>query len=52
MAQILDLMILNPFKPNGIPHSYKLDQSVSVLRFAGVVFFIFIQILIEHSVSK
>ena len=41
---------LNPFKRNEISHSYQLDQSISILRVVG--FFIFIQILIEHSVSK
>ena len=33
--------------PNGISHLYQLDRSISSLRV-----FIFIQILIEHSVSK
>ena len=31
--------IVNPFTPNGMPHSYQLDQSISVLRGFGVVFF-------------
>ena len=39
--------ILNPFKLNRISYSYKLDHCISVLRF-----FIFIQIVIEHSVRK
>ena len=28
----------NPFKPNGISHSYQLDQSISVLRVVGGIF--------------
>ena len=43
---------LNPFKLNGISHSYQSDQCISVLRVVGKYFFIFIQMLIEHSVSK
>ena len=45
---------VDPFKPNGIYHSYPSDQFISILRVAGGggVFFISIQILIEHSVSK
>ena len=35
-----DIISINPFKPNGISHSYQMDQSI------------FILILIEHSVSK
>ena len=30
----------NPFKPNRISHSHKLDQSISVLRVAGWYFFL------------
>ena len=44
--------LLNPFQPNGISCSYQLGQSISVLRVVGWYFFIFIQILIQHSVSK
>ena len=29
---------INPIKPNGIPHSYHLDQSISVLRVVGWYF--------------
>ena len=29
---------LNPFKLNGISHSYQLDQSVSILRVVGWYF--------------
>ena len=44
---------MNPFKPNGISHYYQMDRSISLLRFDGShVFFIFIHILMEHSVSK
>ena len=43
---------INPFKLNGISHSYQMDQSISVLRLVGKVFFIFIQKLIECSASK
>ena len=32
----------NPFKPNGISHSQKLDQSISVLRVAGWYFLNFL----------
>ena len=39
-------------EPNGISHSYQLDKSISVLRVVGWYCFIFIQILIEYSVSK
>ena len=41
-----------PFKPYGIFHRYQLEQSTSVLREAGGVFFIFIKILIDQSASK
>ena len=41
----------NPFMPNGIFHCYKLDQFISVEWLLGSVF-IFIQILIEFTVSK
>ena len=44
--------LLNPSKPNGISHSYQLDQYISVLRAVGWYFFIFIKILIELSQSK
>ena len=37
-----------PIRPNGIPHSYQLDQSISILRVVGWNFFTFIQNLIEH----
>ena len=43
---------LNTFKQNVISYSYQLDQSIFVLRVAGWYFTFFIQILIEHSVSK
>ena len=29
---------INPFMPNGIPHSYKFDQPISVLRVVGWYF--------------
>ena len=38
--------LLNTFKPNGIFHSYQLDQSISILRDVWWYF------PIEHSVSK
>ena len=28
-------MLINPFKSNGISHSYQMDQSTSVLRDVG-----------------
>ena len=31
-------LALNPFKPNGISHSYQLDQSISILRIVGQYF--------------
>ena len=43
---------INPFEPNGFSHRFQLEQSISVLKGCLVVFFIFIQTLIEHSVSK
>ena len=42
----------NSFKPNVISKSYQYDQSISILRVIWIVFFIFIQIQVEHSVSK
>ena len=39
------------FKPNRISNFYHLNWCISVLRVAGW-YFIFIKILIEHSVSK
>ena len=45
------ISIFNPFKLNGSSHPNLIDKSISVLRVVGW-FFIFIQILIEHSVSK
>ena len=42
---------INPFKPNGIPHFYQLDQSISVIRVQWyIVFFIFFQVLIQHTI--
>ena len=43
---------LNPFKPSGISHCYQLEQSFSFLRVVGWYFTFYIQISIEHSVSK
>ena len=31
-------LLINPFLPNGIPLSYQLDQSISVLRAVGWYF--------------
>ena len=31
-TDVLLYLMINPFKPNGISLSYKLDQSISVLR--------------------
>ena len=43
----------NRFKTNEMSHFYQLDQSISVLRVIECVFSLtFIQILLEHSVSK
>ena len=42
---------INPFKPNGISHWYQLDQSIPVFRILKW-YFVFIQILKEHSVIK
>ena len=42
---------LNPFKSNETSHFYKMDQSIFIFR-VYVLFFICIQILIEHHVSK
>ena len=43
---------LNPFKPNGSSHYNQLDKSIAILKGCWVVFFIFIQVLTEHSLSK
>ena len=32
------IILLNPFKPNGISHYYQLDQSISILRLVGWYF--------------
>ena len=40
-------MQIYPFKPNGISHSYLLDQFISVLRVVRLYFFI-IQITLEE----
>ena len=45
-------ILINPFKPNEISHFYHLDRSMFVLRVVWWYFTFFIQILIEHSVSK
>ena len=45
------VIFINTFNPNGISHSYQLDQSISILMML-VVFFIFMQILVEYSLSK
>ena len=34
--------IFNPFKPNGISHSYQLNQSLFILRVFGWYFFSFL----------
>ena len=43
---------LNPFMPNGISLSYQLDQPISLFRIVGWYFIIYINFLIEHSISK
>ena len=43
--------LINPFKPNGISHFYQFGPVHLNLRVVGWYFFIFIQILIEHTVS-
>ena len=47
MHQLQDF---NPFMPNGMSHCYQLDHSQ--FRFKGCWVVVFIQILMEHSVSK
>ena len=42
---------ITTFRPNGISHSYQLDQFISRVMGCRVVFF-FVQILIEHSLRK
>ena len=44
--------LLKPFKSNGTSHLYQMDHSFSSSGLLCVVFFILIQILIEHPVSK
>ena len=44
----------NKFKPNGISHSHQLDKFISKFRVVGwvhFVFFIFVQIVIEHQAN-
>ena len=38
MDLIYPIINLNPFKPKGISHSYKLDQSISVVSVTGWYF--------------
>ena len=45
------IISVNPFMPNGFSHLYQLDEFITNLGILSV-FFVFIQILIEHSVSK
>ena len=51
---LLFFFFIDPFKLYGISHSYQLKQSIFVLRVGerSLVFFKFIQILIEHNVNK
>ena len=44
----------NPYKPNGMSQSYKMDQRMSVtkLKCCWVVFFTFLQILIVYILSR
>ena len=44
----LGVVNFDHFKPNGISHFYKLDQSISVLRVLGWYFFLFIQFFKLH----
>ena len=50
----MDISFFNPFKPNEGAYPYQIDQSITVLRVVGWYFFflIFIQILIQHYISK
>ena len=46
-------LYINPFKPNEISHSYRLDQSISVLRVVwSYLSFLFNKNKIKHSVCK
>ena len=36
--RLVNIGPVNPFKPNGIAHSYQLDQFISILRVAGWYF--------------
>ena len=45
-------MQFNPHLPNGLSHSYQLDESICHLRGVWYTFFIFILFLIEIPVSK
>ena len=44
--------MVNSFKSNGISDSNQLDQSISVLRGDGILYFIQIFIHVVHSVNK
>ena len=46
------VLVFNPFMLNGLSHFYLLDECISNFRVVGWYFFMFIQILIEYSVSK
>ena len=50
----LENIAVNPFEPNETSNLNQLEQSISVLRDVGwyFYFFIFVQILIDHSASK
>ena len=50
--QVLNLIPVNPLKPNGISQCYQLEQSIYVLRDVGCFFSILIQIQIKHTASK
>ena len=39
-----NMIFINPLRPNGIPHSYQLDQSISILRVVGWNFSILFKI--------
>ena len=54
LVKLLKFMtfLFNLFKPNELAYPYHEDKLISYLKGCWVVFFIFSESLIEHSVSK
>ena len=52
LTYAISTKIINPFMPNGFSHFYRLDELIFKFRVVIWYFFNFIQIVIQHSVSK